>query len=93
MKRDKNLAVAILLNLFLPGAGYLYMGRTLFGILVLLLVPLLIFATGGAAWLEWAIITAIELQARTKECPKCTESIQPEAQVCRYCQHQLAAAA
>jgi hypothetical protein len=36
--KKKDAATAILLNLFVPGAGYIYAGRTLLGMLVLLLV-------------------------------------------------------
>jgi TM2 domain-containing membrane protein YozV len=37
MTKKKDYATAILLNLFLPGAGYIYAGRVFLGVLVLLM--------------------------------------------------------
>ncbi|MEI6667533.1 MAG: hypothetical protein WCP29_05190 [Acidobacteriota bacterium] len=63
--RAKNLPVAIGLNLVLPGAGYMYMGRVILGILALLLVLGVLVSTGMAllvpTWLGLNAVMAIDM--------------------------------
>jgi hypothetical protein len=47
--RKKSRLVAILLNLFLPGAGYIYCGRWILGIVAFFFVIALIVASFGLA--------------------------------------------
>ncbi|MDB4403261.1 ARV1 family protein [bacterium] len=47
----KSGAVAALLNLVIPGAGYMYCGRVALGVIVLITVPFAILVTGGFALL------------------------------------------
>jgi hypothetical protein len=47
--RKKSRFVAILLNLFLPGAGYMYCGRWFLGIVAFFFVITLVIASWGLA--------------------------------------------
>jgi uncharacterized membrane protein len=64
--QEKNLALAIGLNLFLPGIGYMYMGKIFVGLFALLLINGIFIVSGalstvGATWLTMNIIMAIDM--------------------------------
>jgi type IV secretory pathway VirB3-like protein len=93
---EKNLPLAIGLNLLLPGVGYMYMGRPILGIGVLLLIVGMALVNALLAipvWLVMNVIMAIDmfiLASKRKadtmtRCSQCAESIQKQARVCRYC--------
>ena len=98
---EKSIPLAIGLNLLLPGVGYMYMGRVLLGICVLLLIGGIYAGTAMLgffyAWGGLNLIMAIDMlilgrkrekdiaAATTKVCPKCAESIKRDAKVCRFC--------
>ena len=98
---EKSIPLAIGLNLVLPGVGYMYMGRVLLGICVLILTGGIYAGTAMLgffyAWGGLNLIMAIDMlilgrkrekeiaAATTKVCPKCAESIKRDAKVCRFC--------
>jgi TM2 domain-containing membrane protein YozV len=89
------------LNLLLPGAGYVYGGRILKGIIVFPIFLLLaFFSSGVGALFLWAIITIDtvmlvnryneKLDATTKKtCPECAEMVHKEARICKHCRHEF----
>ncbi len=99
--KPKNLLLAIGLNLVLPGAGYLYMGRLLIGIIGgALVISMLYYAAVQDALIVWLganAIMAIDMailsakrnkaleEASTKKCSACAEVIKAEATKCRFC--------
>ena len=104
--KEKQLPLAIGLNLLIPGAGYMYMGKWIVGIFALLLIFTIYAMTGttiiGQTWLIMNLIMAIDMfilfkknkakfdQENTKKCPNCAELIQLEAKICKHCNSQLA---
>lgn len=98
--KEKSIPLAIGLNLLLPGAGYMYMGKVVVGIGAMLLVIMIYFASVAMGLVTsfgmFVIMTIdmlilgnkqkkeIELNATIK-CPKCAELIKKEAKVCRFC--------
>lgn len=103
--KEKNLFMALGLNLVLAGAGYLYMGKWLVGIAAFLLIAG-IFATSDTetlaiTWLVLNAIMAIDMtmlhrknqkilqEQNTQKCPRCAELIQREAKVCRFCSAEV----
>jgi len=103
--KQKNWVLAVALNAVLPGVGYMYMGRIVLGVLVLLFIPLLIVFSGGVAWFGWMLIMGIDMYllhrknqrefdaVTLKKCPSCAEMVQREALVCKHCHTKLAPSA
>jgi len=107
--KDKSLPLAIGLNLLLPGAGYMYMGRVILGIGAMLIVSLIVLGSGllliVPTWLGTNAIMAIDMwilfnknkaaleTATTRKCPHCAELIQKEAKVCKHCHRDVPVAA
>lgn len=96
MKEEKSLALAIGLNLFFPGFGYIYMGRPILGIAAFVLVVAVVatnFLIAPMVWLTMNIIMALDMlilqkkrQAQMrKPCVRCAETIQKAASVCHFC--------
>jgi Flp pilus assembly protein TadB len=103
--KEKSLPLAIGLNLFLPGAGYMYMGKVVVGIAAMLLVLMIYvasFVLGLMTSFGFFVIMTIDMlilgnkrkkeieKNTTKNCPKCAELIKKEAKVCRFCNTALA---
>jgi hypothetical protein len=103
--KEKNLPLAIGLNIVLPGLGYMYMDKWIIGIFGCILV-FGIYATTGTlfilpTWIGLNIIMGIDMAilssknkkeiaaATTMKCPKCAEVIKREAKVCRFCNTEL----
>jgi DNA-directed RNA polymerase subunit RPC12/RpoP len=98
---EKNIPLAIGLNLLLPGVGYMYMGRVLLGICaffiifgVLLLQDMdtfyMVLISGHAIMLiDMLILGGKNKKAHQasaeRTCPQCAESIKRSAVVCRFC--------
>lgn len=105
--KEKSLPLAIGLNLVLPGAGYMYMGRVIIGIAAMLLISLIMLSSGLLlllpTWLGVNTIMAIDMwilfnknraavqAANTRKCPHCAESIQREAKICKHCHRDVVA--
>lgn len=103
--KEKSLPLAIGLNLLLAGAGYIYMGKWLVGIIGMLLflaifwnatldlvIPTSIVINVVMALDMWFLFKKRKdkiLQESTRKCPNCAEIIQKEAKVCRFCSNSI----
>ena len=58
--QEKNPAIAAVLNLFVPGIGYMYCGRIGLGLVALFLIPLVVFLTHGIALLITVPVVVID---------------------------------
>ncbi len=65
-KPKKDILTAVLLNLIIPGAGYMYAGRVVLGVLVLILALMcaaayfMSFGLFSGGWLFFAVVGAID---------------------------------
>lgn len=95
---EKNIWIAIGLNLIVPGLGYLYMGRDVAGLVLILAMLSALFFLPLAMILvllaiPMQIIMALDIAIRhrkliaaaSRACPHCAEPIRIQATVCRYC--------
>lgn len=102
-KKKKNGMLAAGLNILLPGAGYMYCGRILLGIVVLPFTLLMVFTVPMVAITMWIVLIIDgfvcagrynkkldeKIQGAMKTCPACAEKILPAAKVCKHCGHNL----
>lgn len=101
MEKTKSLPLAIGLNFLLPGAGYLYYGKWVVGILgCSLILAMYHFSTGLGFIAPWFVMNAIMFldmfilhgrskrkaeQASMTRCGSCAEPIRKEAKKCKHC--------
>jgi ribosomal protein L32 len=99
--QERSLALAIILNVLIPGAGYVYMRRYALGVIVFIVIVAIYLALGTLAgpliWVGTNLVMAADMlvlvrkraheriSATTRVCPQCAERIQRAAKVCRYC--------
>jgi TM2 domain-containing membrane protein YozV len=104
--KEKSTGAAIILNFLLPGAGYMYMGRIITGIVALVVFSLCFLIMSAAAsssiWFLANLVMAFDMTQlarkrrqlmaadQTRKCPECAEAVQKEAKVCRFCGFKLA---
>ena len=103
--KKKSVVLAAALNLVFPGIGYMYCKRPILGAIVLIaavamaasgkmlpLVPVLgmiACVDGLLAALRYNKKLINEALNNLKECPKCAESVQMAAKVCKHCNHEF----
>lgn len=58
-RKPKSAALAWLLNLPLPGAGFLYLGRNLWALVAFLVGTAVIAGWGLQGWLLWAGVASV----------------------------------
>ena len=97
--KQKSGLVAAMLNLVIPGVGYMYCGRIFLGIIVFPFVILLIILSPFTLLFMWLILIvdgflaaerynrklAQKIRSSLKTCPQCAEKVMPNAKVCRFC--------
>jgi hypothetical protein len=87
------------LNFVLPGAGYIYCGRILLGLVALCFTIVMVYANPFAL-ITMLIVLVIDgflsadrynkqldakIQKSMKKCPQCAETVLPEAKLCKHC--------
>lgn len=103
--KSKSLALAIGLNLLLPGAGYIYYGKWIIGFLGGALVLAIVASNSTQnAFMVWAMVSAVMaldmlmLHSRNKrklqegqsvKCISCAEFIKHDAKKCRFCGEEV----
>ena len=103
--KEKNIPLAIGLNILLPGLGYMYMGKVIIGIAALLLIICMYLITALFTiiftWFVMNVIMAIDMliladknkkiieEQTMMKCPSCAELVKKEATICKHCRSSL----
>ncbi|OLU35339.1 hypothetical protein [Pseudomonas sp. PA27(2017)] len=105
-EKRKNLALAVGLNMLLPGLGYIYYGKWIVGFLggglVIAIAASNIAQNTLVVWVAVNVLMAIDMlllnsrdrrRARdsdSMQCRSCAELIRAEAKKCRFCGEEVA---
>jgi len=90
LPEKKNITVAVLLNFFIPGAGYMYMGKIGLRITALLMTAFLLIGASIATYLfVWAIMNTVMaidmLLIGRKQQKEMSELVAMTTKVCPQC--------
>ena len=102
-KKKKSGLLAAGLNIILPGAGYIYCGRTILGIGAFILVLLIFLYYPYISIGIWIILIIdgflcaerynkdldAKIKKQMKKCPMCAELVKPEAKICKHCHYKF----